>query len=421
MRCFRLSLIWIVFHSAISVGQPIEQQIAFELFDVASSVGRTGTEAVELAAEAVWGASELNGSATFTGTLTQSAINADIWTYSQSPTDRLIVAYHNGPRVELAFTVFNGYTDGTWEDFVDQHELDFTVFIDGLVQVRVESQSQYVADKTTRAVRRITGTALYGQEVATLDVQHEETSFNEIDSGWLHVTLQDGYSGEATTATRSFTLNQGWWTRLIHTQLGSKPEHVRQTELWNNSSVTHGGIVYRYEDAYAYMIVGSYISDALFNVVLESDKWEARGTFTADGQVMGSIAFAAPVLPMAYMPQVVVRFNGGGDVVVPGLMSATATDTEHESELPATQMSLESFPNPFRSSTTITYETSRPGPVRLSVYDLLGREVATLVDRIQPPGRYEVKFEPDRLPNGLYVVRLRGGDHQVTRPMILAN
>jgi len=64
------------------------------------------------------------------------------------------------------------------------------------------------------------------------------------------------------------------------------------------------------------------------------------------------------------------------------------------------------FPNPFARQTTIRYELPQTGPVRLTVYDALGRRVATLVDREQAAGRKAVAFDAGRLASGLYVARL---------------
>ncbi len=66
--------------------------------------------------------------------------------------------------------------------------------------------------------------------------------------------------------------------------------------------------------------------------------------------------------------------------------------------------------NPFRASTTLRYALPEGGPVTLTVYDVLGRRVATLVDREQAAGRYTATFDGARLASGAYFVRLRVGD-----------
>ena len=73
---------------------------------------------------------------------------------------------------------------------------------------------------------------------------------------------------------------------------------------------------------------------------------------------------------------------------------------------PATLALHGNFPNPFARQTTIRYELPQAGRVRLTVYDALGRQVATLVDREQAAGRKAVAFDAGRLASGLYFARL---------------
>jgi len=66
-------------------------------------------------------------------------------------------------------------------------------------------------------------------------------------------------------------------------------------------------------------------------------------------------------------------------------------------------------PNPFRNQTTIHYDLPRPGPVRLAVYDALGRRVAVLVDEAQSTGQKQVTLDGHRLASGVYMLRLEAG------------
>ncbi|NBB86754.1 MAG: T9SS type A sorting domain-containing protein [Bacteroidetes bacterium] len=66
------------------------------------------------------------------------------------------------------------------------------------------------------------------------------------------------------------------------------------------------------------------------------------------------------------------------------------------------------FPNPFAEQTTIRYALPQSGPVRLTIYDMLGRRVATLVDDHQAAGRHQATFAPRNLASGTYLVRLSG-------------
>ena len=87
---------------------------------------------------------------------------------------------------------------------------------------------------------------------------------------------------------------------------------------------------------------------------------------------------------------------------------------------------LQNYPNPFNPSTTIKYSVSRVETrrgvsphVTLNVYDILGREVSTLVNKEQKPGSYEVKFNANDLTSGLYFYKIATNGFTETKKMIL--
>ncbi len=75
------------------------------------------------------------------------------------------------------------------------------------------------------------------------------------------------------------------------------------------------------------------------------------------------------------------------------------------------------FPNPVRDQTTIRYELPRPGTVQLNVFDVMGRRVAQLVSGPQQGGRNETTFRADRLPSGVYFIRLHVDGQSLSRQM----
>ncbi len=90
-----------------------------------------------------------------------------------------------------------------------------------------------------------------------------------------------------------------------------------------------------------------------------------------------------------------------------------------EGETP-TQIRLEqNFPNPFNPSTTFEYSLDRRLDVKVRVYDVLGRVVATLVDGVQPAATYRVTFDAGDLASGLYIYRLETPNQVITRRMVL--
>lgn len=103
----------------------------------------------------------------------------------------------------------------------------------------------------------------------------------------------------------------------------------------------------------------------------------------------------------------------------PGLCVATATE---EGGVPAGYALHANYPNPFNPETTIAFELGAAGLATLRVYDLLGREVATLVDGVLPAGRHTVVFDArqaGRLPSGTYLYRLTAGSFQQQRLLTL--
>ncbi len=79
----------------------------------------------------------------------------------------------------------------------------------------------------------------------------------------------------------------------------------------------------------------------------------------------------------------------------------------------------QNYSNPFNPVTTISYQIKEQGLVQLIVYDLLGSEVATLVNQIKPEGEYSVNFDASNLPSGVYIYSLRANDFVQNSKMTL--
>jgi hypothetical protein len=125
------------------------------------------------------------------------------------------------------------------------------------------------------------------------------------------------------------------------------------------------------------------------------------------------------------------EFGGSEDYlkgcVINGILYGDTTnivDVKEEQNLIPTEFKLEqNYPNPFNPSTKIKYSIPSVGTrlalsVQLKVFDVLGREVATLVNEEKPAGNYEVEFGAVHLPSGVYFYRLQSGDYVKTKKMI---
>lgn len=80
---------------------------------------------------------------------------------------------------------------------------------------------------------------------------------------------------------------------------------------------------------------------------------------------------------------------------------------------------LQNYPNPFNPVTTIKFQIPKEGYVVLKVYDILGREVRTLVNDYKPIGKYSIDFNASSLASGTYIYELRVNDFKAVKKFIL--
>ncbi|MDP4192075.1 MAG: T9SS type A sorting domain-containing protein, partial [Bacteroidota bacterium] len=79
----------------------------------------------------------------------------------------------------------------------------------------------------------------------------------------------------------------------------------------------------------------------------------------------------------------------------------------------------QNYPNPFNPSTSIKYSIPQNSMVSLKVYDILGKEVASLVNEQKSAGSYEVNFNANSLSAGMYIYELKAGNFTQTKKMML--
>ena len=79
----------------------------------------------------------------------------------------------------------------------------------------------------------------------------------------------------------------------------------------------------------------------------------------------------------------------------------------------------QNYPNPFNPTTTIQFAVPKTSIVTIKIYDVIGREVATLIDDEYQPGQYKVVFEAGQLATGLYIYRIQAGDFRETKKLML--
>jgi hypothetical protein len=150
-----------------------------------------------------------------------------------------------------------------------------------------------------------------------------------------------------------------------------------------------------------------------------------RGTYT---QFSANIQYVASGVPdSCWMWFAIIGSSANKDTLHVGStfnlddlsLSGTAAGVAEQTAQPLAYTLSQNFPNPFNPSTVIQYQIPGAGPVRLTVYDILGREVATLVDGVQQPGTHEARFDGGGLASGVYLYRIQAAGFVQQRKMIL--
>ena len=101
------------------------------------------------------------------------------------------------------------------------------------------------------------------------------------------------------------------------------------------------------------------------------------------------------------------------------IAAGETVNSEAGADLPSELALKQNYPNPFNPTTMISYDVPEQQHVRLTVYDMLGRQVSVLVDETQSPGSHDVTWDASQLSSGVYIYRLEAGGQTLTRKMTL--
>jgi hypothetical protein len=115
--------------------------------------------------------------------------------------------------------------------------------------------------------------------------------------------------------------------------------------------------------------------------------------------------------------------NGSGGLITPNaivIRQSITTSVSNNNSLTEKSFMLEqNYPNPFNPGTTISWQSSVGSWQTLKVYDVLGNEVATLINEFKAAGKYDLEFDSEDLTSGIYFYQIRAGQFVETKKMIL--
>jgi hypothetical protein len=108
----------------------------------------------------------------------------------------------------------------------------------------------------------------------------------------------------------------------------------------------------------------------------------------------------------------------GSDLQIKISFNANINTIENQNT-PNTYKLLQNYPNPFNSNTNLGFLNKESGMVTLKVFDLLGREIVTLLNEMKQPGFYQIPFDGKELPGGIYFYQMKSGNFTDTKKFVL--
>lgn len=100
-------------------------------------------------------------------------------------------------------------------------------------------------------------------------------------------------------------------------------------------------------------------------------------------------------------------------------VSILITDVSEDVRIPAEYSISQNYPNPFNPTTKIKFALPETAWTKITIYDLLGREIRTLINEVVEAGYHAIRFDAHNLPNSVYIYKIQSGDFTQTKKMIL--
>ncbi len=173
---------------------------------------------------------------------------------------------------------------------------------------------------------------------------------------------------------------------------------------------------------------GDYLLEIAYQLSFESPKTQF---LVVNGDTVEAVEFTAPNITAWLNKGTMIHLIKGLNTVAfhgywnwmsfdfIAIPEATIVGVDETRKLPAEFALLQNYPNPFNPVTIISYNLPKRAHVLLKVYDILGSEVATLINKEQNAGRYSFNFNASNISSGVYFYSLKAGDFYANKKMIL--
>ncbi len=218
----------------------------------------------------------------------------------------------------------------------------------------------------------------------------------------------------ATDTVRLTFQDQAWWRSQITNQGAANfSQNVNLTHDSPSDTIYHGSFLVKGMTHYGIMYTYTYLHSGTGSVS-EGGGLGAQNIFRS--------RFIQPIAPNSFptsytMPLDTWENSAPHTCEIPPYNLTSVGPTNND--VPLTFQLSQNYPNPFNPTTRISYSIPKAARVTLTVYNLLGQVVATLVNTDQQPGKYVALFEANRFASGVYFYRLQAGNFSDVRKMLL--
>jgi WD40 repeat protein len=203
--------------------------------------------------------------------------------------------------------------------------------------------------------------------------------------------------------------------RLVATDLDLVEDHVIPVELASfNADVNDNKVTLNWITSSELNNSGFEIERASFSTSPRQEGWERIGFVEGKGTTSETnhYSFEDKNLSSGIYKYRLKQLDFDGTYEYSGIV-------EVEVIIPAAFSLSQNYPNPFNPSTTIEFQIPSDGFVSLKIYNSIGQDVTTLLNKHQSAGSYSITFSADELPSGLYFYTLRSGEFSSTKKMLL--
>ena len=187
----------------------------------------------------------------------------------------------------------------------------------------------------------------------------------------------------------------------INAQRGPGGKDSEFSIAWNDLFGLGAGLVPPHLNIYAAAVLAG------------GSNWGGGDALPRNPSVIGTVG------PDTILNFAVISPDSNGDGIPDPTIFITVSAQDKYVTLPDKYILNQNYPNPFNPSTTITYELPSESRIVMAIYDILGRQVKTLVNETRKAGKYSLKFDASGLPSGIYFIRLSANAYVEVKKMVL--